>query len=276
MRQIPMKPQLSILSKAVLALLPLIMNGCLPSYHLQQFSARLLTSPGAIQIEQGRKDLSMELSGSFSGSRGESPIPGSEGSYYDPKTFTPDGSATNCAYRTAAWQADLYCAILGKRLVCGKFESQLGLIEGKMYYNFTTGIGARLYRGNLAGRVWCSAGIAKARCDAYVLERNNNAGSYDLRDSYDDNLPFAELSAAFNTISPTLAVNPYVNVSVRYYSLFRYDDIAVRLVPVYLAAGIYKNFGPLTASCGLRLNAYDSNRLFTVHTMVTGQLTLHL
>jgi hypothetical protein len=145
-----------------------------------------------------------------------------------------------------------------------------------MYYNFSSGIGIRLYRGNLAGRVWCSAGLAKARCDVYVLERDYDAGDFDLRDSYDDNLPFAEITLAFNTKSAALAVNPFVNISVRYYSMFRYDEIAVSLVPVYVSSGIYKDFGPLTASCGLQLDGYDTNRLFAMQYALTGQVTLHL
>lgn len=261
--------------RCMVALLPpLMLSSCFPSYNLQQFSARLLTSPGTIQIEQGKKDQSMEMSASFSGTLDNRTITGNDGSYYDLEKHSADPDVANCSYTTARRQADFYCAILGKKLVCGKFESQLGMINSKMYYNFSAGIGARLYRGNIAGRIWGSVGLAKAGCEVFVLERDDSV--YDLRDTYDDNLPFADITLAFNTKSPTLGVNPFVNISVRYYSLFRYNDISVSLVPIYLCSGIYKDLGPLTASCGFQLSGYDTNELFSVHSAITGQITWHL
>ena len=259
-----------------LALLLPVVCGCLPSYHLQHFSGRLLTSPNTIQVERGQEELSTEFSAAISGNFFKETMAYPEGSYYDFETGNSDPTAENCFIETSTRQVSLYCAVLGKKLVSGKFETQFGMIDNRLFYNFSPGIGVRLFKNDYAGRVWFSAGLVKMDCEVFVFENDDDESDYDLKDTYDDIIPFMGITLAFNTNFPSAFVNPFVNVAVRYYSLFRFQDIAASLIPLYLTAGIHKTFGPFTASFGLQIDGYDTMQMLSVHPVLLGQVGFHL
>jgi hypothetical protein len=121
-----------------------------------------------------------------------------------------------------------------------------------------------LYKGPVAGRLFCSLGLTNTFIDVNILRREQQM-DYDLLDYYKANRPYIGVTFGGNTRIPSFLVNPFLNLNFRYYTLFRFEDIAISLVALSGTTGIYKKFGPLTSAVGLRLNYYYHDNTQILH-----------
>ncbi len=245
---------------------------CLPESHLQHFSSSMLANNNRIHIESGEEARYGEFGISVSNSFRHDSVAFAEGTYYDFEKKKSDTSKANVFLKFPDQMLTMFGAICGKKLVSGEVVTQIGCIDDKFSYNFSMGIGARLFKWYIAGRAFLIVGITSIEADVFIFKEDVST-DYDLEDSYRTVRPYIGAAFAFNTNHPKLFINPFVNWHVRCYSLFRYEDISV--VPLTLSGtvGIYKKFGTLTSAVGLQLSYYLNDQTRILHPQLVAQIT---
>lgn len=256
----------------LLVCISVFLCNCLPESHLQKFSSSMLPNNNRIYIESGEEERYGEFGISVSNSFRNDSVAFAEGTYYDFEKKKNDTTKTNVFLKFPDQMLTLFGAICGKKLVSGEVVTQIGCTDDKFSYNFSMGIGARLFKWYIAGRAFLIVGITSIEADVFVFNKDEWA-DYDLEDSYKAVRPYFGAAFAFNTNLPKLFVNPFINWHVRCYSLFRYEDISV--IPGVLSgtAGIYKKFGTLTSALGLQVSYYFNDQTRILHPQLVAQIT---
>lgn len=249
-----------------------LLCNCLSESHLQHFSSSMLANNNRIHIESGEVERYGEFGISVSNSFRRDSVAFAEGTYYGFEKQKSDTSMANVYLKFPDQMLTMFGAICGKKLVSGEVVTQLGCTGDKFSYNFSMGIGARLFKWYIAGRAFLFVGITSIEADVFVFNRDEST-DYDLEDSYKTVRPYFGAAFAFNSNLPNLFVNPFVNWHVRYYSLFRYEDISVAPMALSGTAGIYKKFGTLTSAVGLQLSYYFDDRTRILHPQLVAQIT---
>lgn len=231
------------------------MTGCspYPINYLQFFYALLSSNSATIHIERGRKKRQTEFGMSVSAGEHEEQARFSKEMSYDIETGTVDTSPTNCFMRFPRYSANFYGALLGKNGICGLVEGSYSEIAGQSYYSAAGGIGVRLYHGMYAGRAFFLMGITNYTADVAILQDKFGTWYY-MSDSFKARRGFVGLAFGWNTINEQYFINPFINMNIRSFNLFKYELMNIGVLTISGTAGVYRQLGPVRLSTGLRCN----------------------
>jgi hypothetical protein len=228
-----------------------------------------------VHIESGRKQTYGELGVSYFNTLKSNKSQFVMASSYDFEKREENLKTINTHVNSPGEVFGIYGAILGRLLAVGMMDLRLGKLNGEPYYDVIGGVGVRLYKGPVAGRVVFQLGVSNALNHVYMFQ-SGTAGDYDLVDTYKAVIKSVGVSFNFNMKSPRCFVNPFLNFNVRNYGLFRYQTISLDLLSFSGAAGICKEFGPCIGVLGFQLKrSYDEKKII-LHPGIITQCTFVL
>lgn len=227
--------------------------GCIPAYHLQEFNATMPGSPGQVSVEKGIAEMHAECGVSASKSLTSTTARTATGSYYDFDVRAVDSTRVNQVLRFPTYSVGAFGAVLGEDLLSGRMSVDIAEVDGKVLYRVDAGIGVRLYTDMLGARVFASLGMMNSRCDVHVFERNSK-GDFDLRDTYEDVIPYLDFTGSLNTTFESLPVNFFLSESFLWAKLFKYSGIYIPYYSITTTVGVYRSIGTATVTAGLQFS----------------------
>jgi hypothetical protein len=250
-------------------------SGCspLPMWYLQYFSSFFTLGSGTVHIERGKKKRSFEIGGSFSQARWADSAISQKGESFNIAACKEDAITPNCHLRFPNRYLNVHATILSEKLVCGIVEVQAGVRDGTTAWNGSAGIGVRLFKKPLAGRIFVSVGQMTMFSKTEILVNDLSGAGYYLRDSYSEKKPYLAFTAALNSTHDDWIVNPVLNVNARWYSLFNYYRIRADQIELSVTGGISRNAGPLIIFTGGQLTGITGDRSGIPHARAVVQLT---
>ncbi|MBN1757226.1 MAG: hypothetical protein JW863_02845 [Chitinispirillaceae bacterium] len=246
-------------------------TGCYHAY-LQSFRSTFIGNTSRVHIERGTKKAYVECGVSYGTGFKPDSVGIADGNYYDFSTGMQDSTRINQIMRFPAHRANLYFTYLGNRLVSFQAEGSLSKTGEDVLFRYDIGIGARLYRNHLAGRIFTNIGLMKTRSDVFVFEKTEYGKYYDLEDSYTATVPFIEMSIAFNDNNPKQIVAPFYTISFLHANLFNYHEASVNLNTAYGTVGIFKRIGSFTLSAGMQTEYLFGSGMTFPHLQFSTQL----
>jgi hypothetical protein len=250
----------------------IVLTRCGPSLFLQKCSISKIADHNRIHIETGRKNSYGEMGVSYFQNLNENKSQLALEKSYDLEKSIESYQSTNTIVHTTGQVFGVYGTIAGKKLAIGMLDIRLGMVNEEPYYDIIAGTGVRLYKGYVAGRALFHVGISNSLNDIHLLEIGN-AHDYDYMDHYKKVITSAGVSFNINMNSPKLFLNPFLNTGVRYYDVFKYQNIYLYLLSFSFAAGVYKEIGPFSVAAGLQLERLYNEKESIVHPGILTQWT---
>ena len=235
-------------------------TGCYHAY-LQEFRSTYIGHSDRVHIEHGKKNGSIECGGSFATRFRTDTTAIADGNYYDFGTRTTNELHVNQLLISPPRQLSLFLSWLGPDLVSIQTEASVSGTGKTVLYRWNAGIGVRLYKGTVAGRIFTNGGIMNARTHVFVFE-DSDSGYYDLRDDYTAHIPFIEQTFAINANNPRLGVSPFFNLSFLHANLFDFNEATVNLFSVQGTFGLFRDFGPVTLSGAIQAQYQYGRKTF--------------
>jgi len=251
---------------------------CYNHAYLQNYTTTLLPAQTRTHIEQGHSQTTAEIGFTYASAISNNSAHIATGNYYDFNTDQVNESQANQFCHFPTQRFSFFAAVLGKNLTSAQFQLQYGSDGGHDLYDGSFGVGVRLYRNNLAGRVFINTGVMNTTASVQIYERTHNYTTEnrynDLTDTFSTDIFYVEGLCAINRVQRNTLVNPFCNLSIRLCPLFNYKEADASLVSITATGGLFLTKGPITGLCGLRLSHYlfDQNRV--LHTTALSQISL--